>query len=210
MLPGALFAQQMAFGSVQSSENISLWVGFLSSDFLLDGYHPGRPTIFDYNNKGKSGFFLLTYKHDFGGRVSFGGTITMEQQHGDWQNNVYDNDNPFDLQTSVKGVFNRTDITLAPEMTGYYLKNDMVRLYMVVGLGATLEFETDEYDPQYYNAGYYNGVNKYGALLQHNDKGHLNIYYAPFGFSIGRTFSYYFEMGFGYKGVINTGLSYKF
>ncbi len=84
------------------------------------------------------------------------------------------------------------------------------RVYSDVGLGATYEVETDQYNPAFYTTGYYNGRNNLGPMRQENNKMRPNFYYAPVGMSVGRKLCYFVELGFGYKGVVNTGVSYKF
>ena len=42
-----------------------------------------------------------------------------------------------------------------------------------------------------------------------NNKMHPNFYLSPLGFSIGGAVRWFGEIGIGYKGVFNTGLSVK-
>jgi len=184
--------------------------GTWTPDFLLDGYEPGRPTEYSYANKGNPGALCITYKYRFSKRAYIGITGTLEQQYGDWLDNEILDGNVFDLQTTVKGAFVRTCYTLAAEFSWDYASRDLYRLYTVMGLGFTAERETDQYDIAYYEQGYNNGINKYGPIRQDNNHTHVNGYYAPLGISIGRKLSYFLELGFGYKGIVHTGLSYRF
>lgn len=193
-----------------SVHSISIGVGAMTPDFLCDGYRPGRPTTFDYANKGSSWVFYLSYQYQFHERAHLGITVTGEQQHGDWLDNVIWGGNVFDLRTTVKGSFIRTCYTGATEIVLDYTRSGTTRLYTVMGVGATYEFETDQYNPDFYKTGYYNGVNRYGPMRAKNNKIHFNGYYAPVGFRTGKRLCYFLEMGFGYKGVVNTGFSYKF
>jgi hypothetical protein len=191
-------------------QSLAISYGAYTPDYLLDGYRPGRPTEFDYTNKGTSWVVGISYKYQFLKRAYIGFTATAEQQYGDWLDNEIPGGNVFDLQTSVKGAFVRTAYTLAPELRWDYLSTKFYSIYTVLGVGVTYEFETDQYNPPYYNAGYQNGVNEYGAMRAKNNKSHLNGYYAPLGFEAGRRLSFFAEFGFGYKGVFNSGLSCKF
>ena len=188
----------------------SVGYAFLTPDYLCDGYRPGRPTEFDYANKGAPAALCIVYKFLLSNRSHIGTTITVEQQHGDWLDNEIPDGNVFDLQTSVKGAFVRTAFTLGADYTYDYYINGMFRQYVTVGLGMTYEFETDQYDPVFYEQGYWNGVNRYGPMRQSNNKAHINGYFSPVGIRFGRRLSYFLEIGFGYRGVVNTGLSYGF
>jgi len=190
--------------------NLSISFATLTPDYLCDGYRPGRPTEFDYANKGFSGALCISYKYQFSHRAYIGFTETIEQQYGDWLDNEIPGGNVFDLQTTVKGAFVRTCYTTAADFTWDYAAEGVWRVYMVAGAGVTYEFETDQYNPGYYNQGYQNGVNHYGPMRVNNNKAHFNGYYAPLGFSAGGKLCYFFEFGFGYRGVFNTGLSYRF
>jgi hypothetical protein len=188
---------------------ISLGYGTLTPDYLCDGYHPGRPTEYDYSNKGTSWDVNLSYKFRIFKRAYIGFTATVEQQYGDWLDNQIIGGNVFDLQTTVKGAFVRTCYTTAVEFTWCYYVHRMIRIYTVAGFGITYQNETDQYDPDFYNKGYNNGVNYYGPMRRDYNRSHMNMAYYPIGIQVGRRLSYFFEAGFGYKGVLNTGLSFR-
>ncbi len=182
----------------------------LTADYLLDGYQPGRPTEFSYANRGTPGALCITYKYMLKKRIAVGVTATIEQQYGDWLDNEIPDGNVFDLQTTVKGAFVRTCYTLGADLTYDYVATSLVRLYLVAGLGFTYEFETDQYNPSFYDQGYRQGVNEYGPMRSSHVKSHVNMYASPLGLSVGRKLRYFFELGFGYRGVVNTGLAYGF
>ena len=212
-LPLASFAQQDSNGPRSADplhNSFSISYGAATPDYLLDGYRPGRPTEYDYANKGTPGAVCIAYKYLVSRHASVGITATIEQQHGDWLDNEIPGGNVFDLQTTVKGAFIRTCYTMAAEFSSDYVHRDLYRFYTVAGLGFTEEIETDQYDPGFYNKGYNNGVNVYGPMRTQNNHTHINACYSPLGMSIGKKLSYFLELGFGYKGIVNTGLSYKF
>jgi len=191
------------------TQDISISVTTLSADYLLDGYRPGRPTEFDYANKGAPVGLCLAYKLKFSPKCSIGVTETIEQQEGNWLDNETPN-GVFDLQTATKGSFVRTCFTTSLDFLFDYKATDLYKFYLTTGLGFTYELETDQYNPDFYAQGYYNGVNTYGPMRQQNNRMHPNLYFSPLGLSVGRQLNYFLELGFGYKGVVNTGLSYKF
>ena len=192
------------------SSRIDIGWGTLTTDYLLDGYRPGRPTEFSYSNKNRSGAPSVTYSYHLTQRTYISAAAAIEQESGDWLDNEIPGGNVFALQTSTKGQFVRTAYTIALEVSYDYVQTEFFRLYTTVGLGSTLAHETDQYYPEYYNQGYYNGVNSYGAMRQVTNADHLNFYYSPFGMSVGKRMCIFMEAGFGYKGIFHTGLSYNF
>jgi len=196
-------------GRLQLRHSIMLGYGVLTTDYLLDGYHPGRPTEFDYNNKSDYGTVSLSYSYHVTPHLSVGMCVTVEQQNGEWLDNELPDGNVFELQTSPKGLFNRASYTVASEVRWDYFKMELFRTYTILGMGRTMERETDQYYPSFYNSGYNNGINNYGPMRQTISRSHVNFYYSPVGISVGRTLQYFFDFGFGYKGVFHTGLSYN-
>ena len=135
----------------------SISYAYLTPDYLCDGYLPGRPTEFEYANKGAPAALCITYKYRLTKRIYLGFTGTMEQENGDWLDNEIPGGNVFNLQTSVKGEFIRTCYTLGADFRYDYVVSGMFRQYLVAGIGATYEFETDQYNPAFYDQGYWNG-----------------------------------------------------
>ncbi len=214
MAPIESFSQNDPMAN-NSSENqfkhsISLSYAYRTPDYLMDGYKPGRPTTFDYTNKGNPGALCISYQYNFEKRTYIGLTTTIEQQHGDWLDNEIPYGNVFNLQTSIKGAFIRTCVTLGANITYDYISRGIFREYLVFGLGVTKEFETDQYNPDFYELGYQNGVNYYGPMRSTKNRTHITGYFSPFGISVGRKLNYFLELGFGYRGVINTGITYGF
>ena len=208
------FAQNDTIANTTSQRSpnqfLSVSFAYLTSDYLCDGYLPGRPTEFEYANKGFPGALCISYKYKLTNKIYLGLTGTIEQENGDWLDNEIPGGNVFNLQTTVKGAFVRTCYTLGLDFRYDYIVSGMFRQYVVAGVGATYEFETDQYNPAFYELGYWNGVNTYGPMRRISNHAHPNAYIAPLGWSIGRKLNYFLEIGFGYRGIINTGLSYGF
>src|ERR1700733_8110143 len=59
---------------------LSISCGAFTPDFLMDGYLPGRPTEYNYANKGAPGALVIAYQYKFSRKSSIGITGTMEQQ----------------------------------------------------------------------------------------------------------------------------------
>ncbi len=91
--------------------------------------------------------------------------------------------------------------TVAPEFSYAYMdtKNDRIRikLYGSGSFGLTV---FDDY--HVYNNLYAHHSDESGAKVT----GHAS----PFGIRIGRKFAGFMELGFGYKGLVNGGLCYRF
>lgn len=90
------------------------------------------------------------------------------------------------------GDYKRIAFTIAPECQFIYKKHKYITVYGILGLGNT--FVTETYA---------------GTVASATDK---SIYFAcqvsPFAIRVGRQFSGFLETGFGYKGLINGGVSY--
>ena len=83
--------------------------------------------------------------------------------------------------------------TVALELKGIYINNKYFQLYGLLGLGArwlTLTTETPS------GLGYHSVVG--------------NIQITPVGLRVGNALGAFAEFGFGYKGLMNTGVTYRF
>jgi hypothetical protein len=188
---------------------LSAGAGMLTTDFLLDGYHAGKPVTRDYENLSPRLVYFLNYKYRISPRTFIGMTVTYEEQYGDWlDNNVYGG--AYNLYTTNKGQFVRNSFTTAVEMSTDYTERGMARFYFACGAGITYSFATDQYLPDYYNQNYQNGVNYLGPIRQSFTRNHFNGFISPLGFKVGRKLCYFVEAGFGYKGAICSGLTYRF
>lgn len=187
---------------------VSVGIAFYTSDYLMDGYHPGKPTTYDYVNKGNPFAFFVSYSYRPARRIYVSFTELIEEQYGDWQNNsVYDY---YYLSTLTKGAFVRNAFTSAAEFRWDCVSDGLYKQYMTAGLGFTYQQETDQYNADFYATGYQNGVNRYGPIRASNNQIHFNGYISPLGISIGNKLCYNLQLGFGYKGIVNTGFSYHF
>ena len=116
------------------------------------------------------------------------------------------------------GTYIRHAYTVAPEFFLKYREKGRTMLYGYCGVGYTLSKVEKAYDPQLYANVYQNGVSPYPAGLPNylsaqnplyvNDN-HINAQVTALGISIGWEVAWHIEFGFGYKGIINTGLTLK-
>jgi hypothetical protein len=98
---------------------------------------------------------------------------------------------------------NRNDInvyliSLMPQVNFFYHSTELVSVYSGLAIGGTLAIEED----RNYRGGNENNLydTNFGFAYQLN----------AFGIRIGKEVAGYAEFGFGYKGIINLGLSCKF
>jgi len=207
----ASFAQNRA-----GDHEVSLGYGQLTSEQLLDGTQLGfilSPTTSNYANDFSSGIFSLHYKFFLSRRVAFGLLAGVEYQNGDFFYNYYDE--PDDIKTYKLGIFSRTAYTIAPELTIYYTNRKNTRLYTSAGMGVTKKKETDVYQQQYYTSapGYPYSLHLAGPETSvPNNTTRFNGYYSPIGmqFNLSGNIWGYLELGVGYKGIFNGGVTYHF
>ena len=202
-----------ASGQDKGKIEFSLGSGVWSSSELFDGYTPGfllSPSFKTYIIKQYSGAFYATAKYFVSKRVSLGIAFAYENESGTWQRNENVHGGAYGWEAIPMGSFKRQAFTFAPELYVTYAQKGIARLYWNAGVGITYRNEVDRYSGNYYAPHYTNGVNSLGKNLQmNNNKMHLNLYYSPIGISAGKALRWFAEIGIGYKGILNTGVSYK-
>ena len=175
--------------------------GFIPSEQAFAGGAHG----ISYTNDHYSGALFATYRYHISNVISLGLTFAFENENGSWSNSNYGwlVDPPSNMVriNMYQGKFRRSAYTIAPEITFNYgdFAHGLVRLYSVVGMGYTYR---DEHIT-------YGNVN-----IEYNNPNvnpvHFNAYGSPLGIRVGRELSGFFEIGLGYKGVLNYGLTYRF
>jgi hypothetical protein len=162
-----------------------------------------------------TGAFFLTYRYFFTNRFAIGVSAGVDNVKGPLTEG---NPNVNGGQDGTVGTYIRNSATIAPEFFVKYFRHGRVMIYGYAGIGYTFAKLEKAYNPQVYASSYQNGVNtSYGLppyLSSENpvyaNQGHINGQFTPFGLRIGNMIAWDLELGFGYKGLINTGLSYVF
>jgi hypothetical protein len=90
-------------------------------------------------------------------------------------------------------VHNRYFYTMAVDFSLNYMNKPACQLYGNIGFGATLVQFSDNTDPE--------------ARLKQFP--YFNMHISPIGVRVGRTVAGFAEIGWGYKGFINAGISVK-
>lgn len=139
---------------------------------------------FEMDNQDYSGAWFLTYKYGVSYRLDLGLTAGLDRVKG---NLLWDDE--------LQGTFRQGHYTTAAEMTYRWVKKDLFTLYSGLGLGYT--FTSIITDP-------------IAGESEKTNSGHATGQMNLLGLRIGKKFGVFTEFGFGYKGIINLGASYKF
>ena len=129
----------------------------------------------------RRGAFFATYKYFITDRIAVGAATGF---------NRYANESNF-RYTDFTGL-NAQTVTTAGEVTWIYFKKPAIKLYAMAGLGFyTMRASVDNY---------HTATTTNGASMQ----------IIPIGIRFGKKMGVFTELGYGYKGIINTGVSVKF
>lgn len=151
-------------------------------DVLVATFSFGTYEKEDYNY---SGALFVSYKYAPSYRINTGVALGIDRVSGDL------------IQNDVKyGDFTESHTTLALEADYRWVKQEVIQFYTMLGLGYTLNTET----------GSYNTTGQTDTETSSN----VAFQVTPIGMRIGRKLGGFAELGFGYKGIMNFGLSYRF
>ncbi len=153
----------------------------IGSDFSLIFFH-ATSTLNKTNNIGE---YRLAYGYTPKDRWNFGGAFSFNQSQ-------------FDV-VSTEGKIGERVInyyTLAAESSYYFMKKEKLKLYALLGAGATLgslkekDFLSDK---------------------ENRSRGtFFNFQITPIGISYGKQWGGFAELGFGYRGILSFGVFYNF
>jgi hypothetical protein len=158
---------------------------------------------YDYDNRQASGTIFAGYRYHLTKVVSLGIAAGFGSESGAWKDQrvMYYNGVPATYTYPRTGNVYRSCATIAAEMNFTYgrTRNDMLQFYSGLAAGYTINHQTFTYtgsDDRYLSP----GAQK--AFFM----GHLSL----IGIHVGRKLGGFAEFGFGYKGLMNYGFSYKF
>jgi len=158
---------------------------------------------------------FLTYRYFITDRIAIGVTAGIDNVVG---NLTYGNPNFNGGLDGTAGTYIRNTCTIAPEVFVKYFQRHHALLYGGAGAGFTLAKLEKAYSPVQYATFYQNGVNTASGGLPpylstqnpvYANENHFNAQLTAFGVRLGGKIAWNIEIGFGYKGLINTGLSVK-
>jgi len=139
---------------------------------------------FKTDNTQMSGAAVFTYNHALSDIVHLGGAFAYETITEDVL-----------VADSLAGDLKRQFYTLAAESRFTYIHGSFFQMYSGVGAGIT--FNTDTFE------------DKSGNSKSENQT-HFNFQLNLLGLRVGNSFAGYAELGYGYKGIVNFGLSIRF
>ena len=165
---------------IATTDDVSTAFGTIFEDIVYDLF--GDST--QYSNS-STGVFLFTYQHQFSKVISAGPVLGYE---------VLETDVTFGNETI--GTIKHNTFTLAIEGRVDYLNKEYFGMYLGLGVGATfikVKSTTGNTDD---------------ITDDHNS--HFNFHVTALGFRVGKKFGATAELGYGYRGITNVGLYYRF
>ena len=134
---------------------------------------------------------FIGYRYWLTNRFGLGGTFAYDVNSV----KVYNGTN--DDRTTQMRKMNRYYMTFAVEPTYNYVYKPTFQLYGSLGLGVTIvSFENATFD---------DGTDADVSRLPY-----VNVHFTPIGARFGKEFGGFVELGYGYKGILNAGISYRF
>lgn len=155
----------------------------LFSETILTGFTGG---LYSFKNFKSTGAINVDYYRSASKRFKFGGAFIYEQ---------FSREISFNKEFSGKTKNNY--ITVMPQIKFLYIAKPAFELYSGLGLGASLRNET--FDPKETNTKKQKDSEIFMAF-------HANL----LGIRVGKKLGGFAEIGFGNKGLINAGISYRF
>ena len=131
---------------------------------------------------------FVGYRHWFTKRFGLGGIFAFDANSV----KVYNKDDP-----NHKQEVNRYYMTFSIEPIFNYVAKPSWQLYGYLGLGGTVV--------NFSNAKFNDGSN-----VEITRVPYFNVHFTPIGARFGKDFGGFVEFGYGYKGIFNTGISYRF
>ncbi|MCW3120547.1 MAG: hypothetical protein JWQ38_39 [Flavipsychrobacter sp.] len=130
-------------------------------------------------------YFLYAYLS-----MGFTGGIVMERgQYADDRNHAI-----------VKSTYTKQAMTIAPELYYVYLYRKYFEAYTLLGAGVASSRVTTTTNATIYTP----------ASTATTSESRIKMQYTPIGIRVGGHLSAFAELGFGYKGVFNAGVSFRF
>ena len=161
--------------------------GIISGSQLTNGLSENHQTL-TYN----SGAAFITARYFLYNRLAVGMAGGEAAENGQFSN-------PYNPST-ITSTYKQTVTTIAAELYYVYLFRKYLELYTFFGIGPGFASTTTITNPTSVNAG--------NTTVQAHDA--LRAQYTPIGIRAGGRLGLFGELGLGYKGVLNAGISFKF
>ncbi|MFS4467506.1 hypothetical protein [Maribacter sp. 2210JD10-5] len=181
----------LGHGQSKGANELKVGYGALSSIQFLDLANDltiisGTLGSMSYENKKYGNTIYGSYKHAINDNIMLGGTVAFERV----------TDNAISGNKKI-GERDSKTYTAALEAEYYYISQTFIRLYS--GLGAGYSFNKQEF------------TSTDSTIKNQEEKfNHFNFHVNALGIRVGNALAAFAEVGFGYKGIVNVGLSYQF
>jgi hypothetical protein len=177
------------FSQDKGTSNIKAGIGVFSSSSLLDitsnlVFSSLSAGTVKYDNISGFGALYLTYEYAIANGLMLGATFVYESVTED----IFIGENP-------SGEVSHNHFTTGLEANYHYISGELFQMYSGVGVGYTTQ--SDKYDGSESN-------------VEDGSDSYFNFQINALGFRYGSNFGIFAEVGFGYKGLLNAGLSYQF
>ena len=166
--------------------------GYLKDDMTATLFGPAIPYA-HFNDKQYAGALFVNYYFSPVPWVSVGIGSGIEMHRA----GLTTGDPNVSVNREIRiGSYKRTAFTVAPELRLGYGTKPFVNFYALLGLGSTFIVERIENDAT-------------NQKISMNDN-YFTFQVTPFGIRVGKKLSGFAEIGYGYKGIMRLGASYKF
>lgn len=189
----AILCLSLSFNGLNAQfqhHDIQLSYGLLTANQFMDIAESVLISVLSFGNYEKenhdySGARFISYKNSVTYRLGVGACLGVDNVKGDLVRR--------DVQY---GEFRESHTTLALEGDIKWVKRDFIQMYTGAGLGISLNKERGEIID----------TGETDSVLSNHVAFQLNAV----GLRLGKSFGGFLELGFGYKGMLNFGLSYQF
>lgn len=191
LLSTGAFAQSPSFGK----NELDLSYGLITAPQFIDVWKDILVTTFSFGtyqqeNKHYTGGLFLTYKYALKDRWLLGFTAGYDGASGDLLNK----------DGNFKGDYVTSYVSTIASVDYRYLMRDKVQLYSGIGVGATLLSDKSKAINPDTNS----------EETDINNQVFFDFQINLIGVRVGKALAGFAELGVGYKGIINAGISYQF
>ncbi|MBN2614133.1 MAG: hypothetical protein JXR71_00435 [Bacteroidales bacterium] len=182
-----VFPVQTVLAQGSRNSEFSASYGVVSTDDLANIFGEIITSIAGYESKNATytGIINAGYRNLINDRWLIGLTVSYEKSTAD----AY-------VQGSKIGTQKNTYYTVAAEANYQYVSGGFFQMYSGFGIGFTQA-----------SASLMRTDNNPDTNDKHN---HINFQFTLAGFRVGKTIGLFGELGFGYKGIVNGGVSVRF
>ena len=174
--------------TAQSTEknDILLSYGIFTTNEIINITYSVMFDIVDYHteNENYTGTIILNYQYNLSNRLLLGGIFAFSKATSD----AYSGDDKI-------GTEDDTGITFALESKYRYINKKNFQMYSGAGLGLTWTYCT---------------LNPTKGQSQKSTYSYFDFQVIAAGLRFGNAFGGFIEVGIGYKGILNAGISYQF